>query len=127
VAISVEVRIGETAGMMNLGIPSIMIKMLRQKFDQHWSVRKTQATQDEHARVLRLIRPANVHLDARLRGPMVSASMLLDLAAGDVLAFDYPVSKLLDVLVNGKLKYRGEVITTGRKRAFEVQQLVTEP
>jgi flagellar motor switch protein FliM len=127
VAISVEVRIGETAGMMNLGIPSIMIKMLRQKFDQQWSVRKTQATQDEHARVLRLIRPANVHLDARLRGPMVSASMLLDLAAGDVLAFDYPVGKLLDVLVNGKLKYRGEVITTGRKRAFEVQQLVTEP
>ncbi len=124
VAISVEVRIGETAGMMNLGIPSTMIKMLRQKFDQY---PKTQAIQDEHARMLRLIRPANVHLDARLRGPMVSASMLLDLAAGDILAFDYPVGKPLDVLVNGKLKYRGEVITTGRNRAFEVQQLVTEP
>jgi flagellar motor switch protein FliM len=127
VAISVEVRIGETAGMMNLGIPSIIIKMLRQKFDQQWSVRKTQATQDEHARVLRLIRPANVHLDARLRGPTVSVSMLLNLVAGDILAFDYPVDRLLDVMVNGKLKYRGEVITTGRKRAFEVQQLVMEP
>jgi flagellar motor switch protein FliM len=127
VAISLEVRIGETAGMMNLGIPSIMIKMLRQKFDQQWSIRKTQATPDEHARVLRLIRPATVHLDARLRGPTVSASMLLDLAAGDVLAFDYPVGKPLDVMVNGRLKYRGEVITTGRKRAFEVQQLVMEP
>ncbi|MEO8659946.1 MAG: flagellar motor switch protein FliM, partial [Bryobacteraceae bacterium] len=34
VAIGVEIRIGETSGMMNLGIPSIIIKMLRQKFDQ---------------------------------------------------------------------------------------------
>jgi flagellar motor switch protein FliM len=127
VAISMEVRIGETAGMMNLGIPSIIVKMLRQKFDQQWSVRKTQATELEHARVLRLIRPANVNLDARLRGPTVDVSMLLDLVAGDILAFDYPVGRPLDLMVNGKLKYRGEVITTGRKRGFEVQQLVTEP
>src|SRR6266849_6523117 len=69
VAISVEVRIGETAGMMNIGIPSIIVKMLRQKFDQQWSVRNTEATEEEHARVLRLIRPATIHLDARLRGP----------------------------------------------------------
>src|ERR1700685_4662445 len=62
VGISLEVRIGETAGMMNLGIPSIIIKMLRQKFDQQWSVRKTQATELEHARVLRLIRPAHLNL-----------------------------------------------------------------
>ena len=69
VAISVEVRIGDTAGMMNLGIPSIVIKMLRQKFDQQWSVRKTQATEEEQARMLRLIRPSILHLDARLQGP----------------------------------------------------------
>jgi flagellar motor switch protein FliM len=126
-AISIEVRIGETAGMMNISIPAIIVKMLRQKFDQQWSVRKTQATENEHARMLKLIRPASIHLDARLQGPAVSVSMLLDLAAGDVLAFDYPVGKLLDVMVNGKLKYRGEVVATGRKRAFEVQQLVIEP
>src|SRR5579863_8457501 len=126
VGISLEVRIGETAGMMNIGIPSIIVKMLRQKFDQQWSLRKTQATENEHVRMLRLIRPAIINLDARLQGPTLSVSGLLDLVAGDVLAFDYPVGKALDVMVNGKLKYRGEVITSGRKRAFEVQQLVLE-
>src|ERR1700732_2121309 len=30
VAISIEVRIGDISGMMNLGIPSIIVKMLRQ-------------------------------------------------------------------------------------------------
>src|SRR5258707_198417 len=69
VAISMEIRIGDTAGMMNIGIPSIIVKMLRQKFDQQWSVRKTQATEAEHARMLRLVRPATMRLDLRLRGP----------------------------------------------------------
>jgi flagellar motor switch protein FliM len=127
VAISIEIRIGEMAGMMNIGIPSIIVKMLRQKFDQQWSVRKTQATEEEHLRMLRLIRPAMIHLDARLQGPTLSVGTLLDLAEGDVLAFDYPVGRPVDVTVNGVLKYRGEVVTTGRKRAFEVLDLITEP
>lgn len=127
VAISMEARIGETAGMMNIGIPSILVKMLRQKFDQQWSVRKTKATEEEHSRVMRLIRPALIQLDARLQGPTLTVSNLLDLREGDVLEFDYPVQRPVDVTVNGKLKYRGEVVTRGRKRAFEVAQLVTEP
>jgi flagellar motor switch protein FliM len=127
VAISLEVRIGETAGMMNIGIPSIIVKMLRQKFDQQWSVRKTKATEEEHSRVMRLIRPAIIHLDARLQGPTLSVATLLDLREGDVLEFDYPVNRPVDVTVNGKLKYKGEVVTSGRKRAFEVQELTSEP
>jgi flagellar motor switch protein FliM len=127
VAISIEIRIGEMAGMMNIGIPSIIVKMLRQKFDQQWSVRKTLATEEEHVRVLRLIRSAIIHLDARLQGPTLSVETLLDLTEGDILAFDYPAGRPVDVTVNGKLKYSGEVVTSGRKRAFEVRHLVTEP
>jgi flagellar motor switch protein FliM len=124
VAISMEVRIGDTAGMMNIGIPSIIIKMLRQKFDQQWSVRKTRATEEERTRVLRLIRPAIMNLDARLTGPTLGVEALLDLREGDILAFDYPVDRPLDITVNGKIKYSGEVVSTGRKRGFHVQQLI---
>ena len=126
VAISMEVRIGDTAGMMNIGIPSIIVKMLRQKFDQQWSVRKTRATEEERARVLRLIRPATIHLDARLEGPKLGVEKLLDLKEGDVLAFDHPVDRPLNITVNGRLKYQGEVISTGRKRGFQIQQLVID-
>jgi len=125
VAISIEVRIGETSGLMNIGIPSILVKMLRQKFDQHRTVRKTQATEGEHARVLRLIRPATLHLDARLSGPVLGVADLLDLNEGDILTFDHPVSRPMDLMVNGKLKYRGGVIGMGVKRGLQISGLTT--
>ena len=120
VAISIEVRIGETSGMMNLGIPSIIVKMLRQKIDAHRTVRKTQATEDENLRVLRLVRPAKVKLDARLEGPKLSVSELLHLQPGDMLVFDYPIQRPLELTINGSLKYAGEVVGMGRKRGFRV-------
>lgn len=127
VAISMEVRIGESSGMMNIGIPSIIVKMLRQRFDQQWSIRKTQSTNDEQERMLRLIRPSTVRLDARLEGPKLGVTELLNLQDGDTVVFDYPIERSLDFLVNGRLKYQGEVVITGRKRAFQIQQAVTEP
>jgi flagellar motor switch protein FliM len=123
VAIAMEVRIGENSGMMNIGIPSIIIKMLRQKFDQQWSVRKTQVTEEEHARMLRLIKPAMIHIDARLQGPTLSVQDFLSLESGDVLEFDFIAGRPLDLLVNAKRKYFGQLVSTGRKKAFAVQQL----
>lgn len=123
VAISVEVRIAETSGMMNIGLPSIIIKMLRQKFDQQWSVRKSDSTETEQARILRLIKPAPLRIDARLRGSKLTVDDLLKLDEGDVLMFDYPVDRRIDFLVNQKLKLKGRVVSTDRKRAFLVEEV----
>jgi flagellar motor switch protein FliM len=125
VAIAIEVRIGETSGMMNLGIPSIIVKMLRQKFDAHRTVRKTQATEEEHARVLRLIRPAGLRLDTRLNGAKLSVPEMLELKEGDILSFDYPVHRPLDLSVNNTLKFQGEVVACGTKRALKISHLVS--
>ena len=123
VAVSMEIRVGENAGMMNLGMPSIVIKMLRQKFDQQWSVRKTAPTEEEQERVFRLIKPASVHIDARLQGPTLSVDTMLRLQTGDVLTFDYPVERSVNMLVNGKLKFQGQVAGAGRKKAFVVRRV----
>ncbi len=123
VAVSMEVRIGDNAGMMNLGVPSIIIKMLRQKFDQQWSVRKSESTNAELDRILRLIRPAAMQVDARLQGPTLPFSEVMNIQAGDIVTFDYPVNKPVDLLVNSRLKYQGHVATDGRRRAFRVEQL----
>jgi len=123
VAISIEVKVGDTSGLMNLGIPSIIVKMLRQKFDQHRTIRRTEATEDEHARILRLIRPAALHLDAQLQGPTLGVPDLLDLAEGDVLAFDFPESRALELMVNGKVKYEGGIVAVGGKRGLQIRRV----
>jgi flagellar motor switch protein FliM len=123
VAIGLEVRIADCSGVINIGMPSIIIKMLRQKFDQQWSVRRSESTLEEQARMLRMVRSAGILLDARLQGPTVLVQDLLRLKIGDVLTFDYPVERPVDFLVNGKLKYHGHVATTGRNQVFVVQEL----
>ena len=126
VAVSIEVRIGENTGMMNIGIPSIVIKMLRNKFDQQWSLRKSESTEDEQARIMRLIRPAQIHLDGRLVGPTLTVQDLMDLKEEDLLTFDYPLGRLIDLTINGKLKFHGRVVTVGCKRAFQIEGAHTQ-
>ncbi len=123
VAVSLEVRIGDNSGMVNIGIPSIVVKMLRHKFDQQWSVRRSQSTDTEQGRVLKLLKPALLNIDGRLAGPTLRVEDLLDLAEGDVLTFDFPTNKPVDLILNGKLKFRGHVVSTGRKRAFLIDEL----
>lgn len=123
VSIGVEVRIGETVGMMNIAMPSIVIKMMRQKFDQQWSVRKTHANAGEQVRVLRLLREGSLTLEARLEGPTLSIEDLLGLAEGHLLTFDYPVERPVELLVNGTHKFTGQMVSTGRKRACLVDKV----
>ncbi len=122
VAIGMEVRVGENSGMMNVGIPSIVVKMLRQKFDQQWSVRKTEHTEGETARMLKLIKPAMMRLDARLEGTMLSVEDMLQLEKGDVLKLDTTIDKPLDLVINGVLKFRGQIFGMGMKKAFGLEE-----
>ena len=127
VAVSIEVRVGDTSGMMNIGVPAIVVKMLRQRFDQQWSTRRSHATEDNHARMLRIVAGAEAQLDARLDATPVTMETLLDLEPGDTLLLDYPVRRPLDLSVNGRLKWRGELVAAGSKRAFAIEYRHDEP
>jgi flagellar motor switch protein FliM len=125
VAIGIEVRIGESAAMMNLAIPSIIIKMLRMKFEQHRTVRRSQASQDEQQRMLKLVKPASVHLDVRLQDQKVPVPDLLELGEGDILLFDSPAVRPLDLIVNGTRKYTGSVTAANGRRALQIGEVST--
>jgi len=123
VSIGLEIRVGENTGLMNVGMPSIVIKMLRHKFDQQWSVRKTESTEAEQSRILDLLRPTRLHLDARLEGPSLLVEDLLKLEPGHVLNFDYPVGKPLRLVLNGQDRYEGQLVATRNKKSFQVERM----
>jgi flagellar motor switch protein FliM len=127
VAIAMEIRIGDVAGMMNVGIPSILIKMLRQKFDQQWSIRRSESTEEDRERLYSLIEKSQIKFDARLSGPKLTVEQMLALQQGDVLEFDYPVNRPTNLVLNGRLKFKGSVGTQGTRRAFRVETICQEP
>jgi flagellar motor switch protein FliM len=127
VAIAIEIRIGDASGTLNVAIPAINIKMIGQKFEQQWMLRKTDSTEAEQMRMIGLLRQAGVTLDARLTGPRLTVRDLLDLDVGDCLKFDYMIEKRIDCLVNGVGKFKGHVIDCNNKRAFTVEQLPPPP
>src|SRR5581483_4081477 len=100
VTIGVEIRIGEAVGMMNIALPSIVIKMMRQKFDQQWSVHKSQASDTDQARFLERLREASISLEARLEGLAISVRDLLALSEGNLLEFDRSTNSVIDLLAN---------------------------
>ena len=62
--VGVEIHIAEAVGKMNIALPSVF-KMMRQKFERQWSVRKTQASEAEQCRWLGLLREASLSLEAQ--------------------------------------------------------------
>ncbi len=127
VAIALEVRIGETVGMMNIAMPSIVIKMMRQKFDQQWSVRKTQASAAEQERIVRVIRRASLTVEGRLEGPRLRVEDLLKLDEGHLLTLDFPVGHTIELQLNGQARFDGRIVLSGRKRAFVIDQVRPAP
>jgi len=122
VAVAIEIRIGDSIGMMNIAMPSIIIKMMRQKFDQQWTLRKSASTDEEQARMLNLIRTSAMRSEVVLDGPHLLLKDLMNLVEGDIVSFEYPTSRPLDLLLNGEKKYRGEIVNAGRRAAFRVTE-----
>ncbi|HEX6544800.1 MAG TPA: flagellar motor switch protein FliM [Bryobacteraceae bacterium] len=123
VVVSMEVRVGENSGLMHLGFPSMLIKMFREKTIQQPASRRREATQEDHARVVKRIKSAKVDLEARLSGPSLRLERLVNLKVGDVLAFNYPLSKDIDLTLNGKNKFTGRIVTAGQKLGFQVNSM----
>lgn len=119
VVIATEIQLGETSGMMNIGIPSSVVKLLRQKFDQQWTGRKAAIT-DESARILSLVHGSELSMDARVEGSTVYFHDLLALKEGDVLEFDVSVEQPIVMRVNGLPKYTGGIAISNGRRTFFV-------
>jgi len=120
VAVGVEMRTGESTGMMNMAMPAIIIKMMRQKFEQQWSVRKALSTEAEQERMLRLLKDAAVEVEGRLGGSVLRLEEFLALEAGDLLVFDHPLGRPLDVAVNGVVKFKGQMAGAGSRKVVRI-------
>lgn len=121
VAIGFEVTLGEARGMVNFGVPSIMVKMLGQRFEQQWSIRKRTASLADRKRVRKMVRRLPMRLEARAPVSQIQLRDLIDLKVGDVVSLDIPIGRPARVLINGVDKFTGELVGVGGRRSVEIQ------
>jgi flagellar motor switch protein FliM len=55
-----------------------------------------------------------------LSGPTVLLRDLMNLEEGDVLSFEFPVARPLDLMLSGQRKFLGEIVDAGRRTAFRI-------
>ena len=126
IAVSLEVKMGESIGMMNLAIPSIVVKMLRQRIDQQSITRRAEPTEVEQRRNRTLLDPGQMLLDARLEGLSLPAGSLASLGVGDVLLFDLPAWTPLTLSLNGVAKFNGEIRDANDRQVFYVNEPILD-
>jgi flagellar motor switch protein FliM len=124
VVIATEIAIGETSGMMNIGIPSTVVKLLRQKFDQQWTAKRANVPDDGGRRMFSLIAEAPIEIDVQLCGSTITFEDLLGLEEGDVLQFDQRRNVPVTGFANGWGKFRGQIVVAGGKKALSIEEVL---
>jgi flagellar motor switch protein FliM len=120
VAIGFEITVGENRGMMNFGIPSILVKMMGQRFEQQWSIGTRSHTPGEVRSMQLVARQIPMTLDPRVTGARMTVRSLLAMERGDVVSLDIPVRRPANVLVNGVNKFEAEVVLSGSVRSVMI-------
>jgi flagellar motor switch protein FliM len=120
IAVHLELKIGENAGMMNLCIPSRMLKSLRAKFDQQWNTRRQKPSGSEAERIFELIKPVPVSLSSEIRRCKVTLDNLMKVAAGDVIELNERITDPVYLCIGGIAKFEGKIVQRRGKKAFEI-------
>jgi flagellar motor switch protein FliM len=124
IVIAMDMRIGTASGLINLAIPSIFIKRLRDKFDQLQNVRKANLEDVDQLRISWLIQEVSLRFNALLDGGTISARSLEDLEPGSVLLFDHPVERPIKAALNGIEKWTGRIAVQKDKLAFQALERI---
>ena len=123
IVIAVEMRVGTTAGLMNFAIPSIFVKRLRQKLDQLQKIRRVVASTQDQQHIAYLIQNVQLEFEAQIKGGTIQAQTLVNLKEDDVLILDQRLDREVNGLINGKVKWAGNIVSSGERIAFSI----TEP
>lgn len=126
IAIGMEIKVGSSTGPLNIAIPSLAIKMMRQQFDQQRVLRHIAHGSADQQKMLDMLGPVHTAIEVSLEGMRISMQDLLRLQAGDLLILDAPVGQPVHCLVNGTTQFTGHVAQDGSKQYVVIDTVAAE-
>ena len=128
VSISIEIKIHDVTGMMNLCIPYNTVESIVHKFNAaSWfaAVRKEPAQTNVDS-ISHQVRSVHLPLVAELGATVVTLQDILGLQPGDILVTDQLLKNDLNIRVGNLVKFLGRPGILGKKMAISITQ-VLEP
>jgi flagellar motor switch protein FliM len=122
VRIGFDLQLGGQAASFDIVVPRIFFETAGPGQEQEEDPTSA-APAAKLERNLDLLKQAVVELEVTLQGPTLTFGKLKELKAGQVVTFDYSLNKPLTALVNGSVAITGHIVSAGRKRAFQVEEL----
>jgi flagellar motor switch protein FliM len=116
-------QFGEKKGEFEIAVPQSFFETGKEAVEAPGELVKVAVSADM-VRNLGLIEEARVGIEVTLNGPALVFRELLELKAGQVVTFDYPLSKPLQASVNGAPSLTGHIIGVQKKRALQVEALL---
>lgn len=128
VLITLEVKIAETIGLMNICLPYSALEPVIQRLEApaglvgvpRWS------TAQSIVSIQQRLAQAQVQVTVELGTTTIKLRELLNIESGDVLKLDQSTNTLLNVKIGNQVKFKGSPGVSGSKMAVQIGQIVRE-
>jgi len=122
VVLNSVLKVGEADESFRVALPALLVRLAALEASRTAADPLAAA---EGSDVLAALRTARLELEAVLEGSTLRMSDILAMEPGRILMLGHPAGSLFDCLVNGKLKFRGELIHVGEHQALLIDSLVS--
>ena len=121
VVAAVEVRIGESTGLLHLAIPSGVLKAMRQRLERTEAPRSDSSHAAEEAIRQKMARELWLDVECAVEGARVQLREILNLQPGQILDLGIPIDSPACARFNGNSHFRGDLVVSGGKTAIRIQ------
>lgn len=126
--ITLNVKIGDVEGLMNICIPHIVIEPILSKLStKFWfsSISKTVTDEDKKS-LKNSVEKSKINISVQLGSTFITVKDFLELHKGDVILLDQLAREEIEILVGDKRKYFGVPGTINNKMAVKVTRIDKE-
>jgi len=120
IRLAFQMTCGEHSGVLEIAAPQSFFDAAGTTSPAHGPA---DAAEPDARQKLALLDDAALSLEVCLEGPLLPVADLMNLKTGQVIKLDHPLDQPLRGVVNGALSIEGAVVSSGKKRAFQVTEL----
>jgi flagellar motor switch protein FliM len=117
-----DLAAGEQVGQLTLLVPPDLFATVVAE-EEPVAVEKPESSVSVEA-TLDLLLGAQVGIDVWLAGSEMRLGDLLRLQEGQIVRLDHPVERRAVCTLNGISRFSGQIVSTGRRRAFQVEEFI---